>query len=50
MAKFHGKIGYAQTVETVPGVYEEEITERLYYGDISRTSRALREDEQVNLL
>jgi hypothetical protein len=48
MAKFHGKIGYAQTVETAPGVYEEEITERFYYGDISRTSRALRVDAQVN--
>jgi hypothetical protein len=48
MAKFHGKIGYAQTVETVPGVHEETIMERLYYGDITRTSRALREGEQVN--
>ena|SRR5437868_12914035 len=34
MAKFHGKIGYAQTTETAPGVYEEVITERDYYGDI----------------
>src|SRR3954447_26601538 len=48
MAKFHGKIGYAQTAETAPGVHEETITERLYYGDITRTSRALREGEQVN--
>lgn len=48
MAKFHGKIGYAQTVETAPGVYQEELTERLYYGDITRASRTLREGEQVN--
>ena len=48
MAKFHGQIGYAQTVETAPGVHEETITERFYYGDITRTSRALREGEQVN--
>jgi hypothetical protein len=48
MAKFHGKIGYAQTVETAPGVHEETITEKPYYGDITRTSRALREGEQVN--
>ena len=48
MAKFHGKVGYAHTVETAPGVHEETITERLYYGDITRTSRALREGEQVN--
>jgi hypothetical protein len=48
MAKFHGKIGYAQTAETAPGVHEETISERLYYGDITRTSRALREGDQVN--
>jgi hypothetical protein len=48
MAKFHGKIGYAQTVEAVSGVYREEITERVYYGDITRASSSLREGEQVN--
>jgi|SRR3954449_4690824 hypothetical protein len=48
MAKFHGKIGYAQTVETAPGVHQEEITERSYYGDVTRTSRALRDGEQIN--
>jgi hypothetical protein len=48
MAKFHGKIGYAQTVETAPGVHQEEIVERTYYGDITRTSRSLREGEVVN--
>jgi hypothetical protein len=48
MAKFHGKIGYAQTVETAPGVHEEQIIERTYYGDISRTSRSLSEGQQVN--
>ncbi len=48
MAKFYGKIGYGETVETTPGVQEETITERLYYGDITRTSRMLREGEHVN--
>lgn len=48
MAKFHGKIGYAQTVETAPGVHQEEIVERSYYGDISRTSRRLRASDEVN--
>ncbi len=48
MAKFHGKIGYGVTVETAPGVHEETIVERTYYGDITRTSRLLREGEQVN--
>jgi hypothetical protein len=48
MAKFSGRIGYAQTVETVPGVHTEEIVERIYYGEVTRTSRSLREGETVN--
>ena len=48
MARFHGKIGYAQTTETAPGVYEEVITEKVYYGDVVQNRRLLREDEQVN--
>lgn len=41
MAKFYGKIGYFTTVETEPGVWEEQIVERDYYGDITRnTSRS----------
>jgi len=48
MAKFHGKIGYGLTTETAPGVYEETIVERTYYGDVTRTSRLLREGDKVN--
>lgn len=48
MAKFFGKIGYGVTTETAPGVHEESIVERSYYGDITRTSRLLRESDQVN--
>lgn len=48
MAKFHGKVGYAHTVETAPGVHQEEITERSYYGDIVQNRRIIREGEQVN--
>ena len=29
MAKFYGVIGYAETVETKPGVWKEEITEKM---------------------
>lgn len=40
MAKFYGKIGYIQTVETEPGIWVEKAIERDYYGDITRnTSR-----------
>ena len=34
--KYYGKIGYGATEETRPGVYEERITEREYYGEVSR--------------
>lgn len=39
MAKFYGKIGFMETTETSPGVWEEEITERYYYGDVMRNMR-----------
>lgn len=48
MAKFYGKIGYAETKETKPGVWVEQITEHSYYGDITRNSRRLQSAEQLN--
>ncbi len=36
MAKFYGVIGYVETVETEPGLWEEKITEKPYYGDLIR--------------
>ena len=38
--KYSGKIGFAEKVETSPGVWEDVITERDYLGDlIQRTER-----------
>ena len=48
MAKYYGVIGYAETVETAPGVYEEQITERKYYGELVRNTRRLQTSDQVN--
>lgn len=48
MAKYYGKIGYAQTVEKAPGVWVEEIVEKPYYGDLTRNSRKLQGDNVVN--
>lgn len=48
MAKFYGTIGYAKTVETMPGVWTEQITERDYYGDVIRNSRRLQSSDKVN--
>lgn len=50
MAKFCGSIGFCHLVEssTSPGVYEEQITEKDYYGDIIRNSRRLEASEHLN--
>lgn len=48
MARFYGRIGYGESLETAPGVWADEITERLYYGDVVRVQRNLREGEQLN--
>jgi hypothetical protein len=46
--KFYGPVGYAHSVETKPGVIVEEITEHTYYGDVTRKSRTLENDDKVN--
>ena len=48
MAKFYGKIGYATTVETSPGIWQEEIIEKPYYGDFVRSTRKLNGGTTVN--
>lgn len=48
MAKFYGAIGYAVTEETKPGVWMEKITERMYYGDLTRNTRKLQSTDQLN--
>lgn len=48
MAKFFGEIGFAEYVETAPGVISEQITERSYYGDLLRNTRRLQAADQVN--
>ena len=48
MAKFYGNIGYAQMVETKPGVYDEQITEKPYYGDLIKNTRKLQSTDQLN--
>lgn len=48
MAKFHGPIGFAETVEVEPGIYEEQTTERTYYGDLIRNFSNLQSSDSVN--
>lgn len=48
MAKWFGIIGYAETVETSPGVWKEQITKREYFGDLTRNARRLQSADNVN--
>mgnify|MGYP004726461641 FL=1 len=48
MAKYCGKIGYAVSEETSPGVWEEKITEREYYGELIKNTRKLANGENLN--
>lgn len=48
MAKFYGKIGYGIAVEVRNGVWEDQITEYNYSGDVVRNTRTLREGDKVN--
>lgn len=48
MAKYYGVIGYVETVETSPGVWEEQITERNYYGELVRNTSRFQISDQVN--
>lgn len=48
MAKWYGKIGYVESAETRPGVWDNQVTERNYYGDIIRNTRRLQSASQVN--
>ena len=48
MAKFYGKIGYAESKETTPGIWEEQIIEREYRGDLIRNTRLMQTAESLN--
>ena len=49
MTRFYGAVGFATSTETSPGVWEDVISERNYYGDVIRNARTLQEDsESVN--
>lgn len=48
MAKFYGVIGFAETVETKPDVWEEQLTERPYYGDLLQNTSRFQATEHLN--
>jgi hypothetical protein len=49
MARFHGKVGFGESVETSPGVHDDEIVERDYFGDVIRNSSTITEEENLNV-
>ena len=48
MAKFYGEVGFAETVETSPGVWVDRIVERNYYGDVLQILRRLQPTVYLN--
>lgn len=48
MARFYGAIGYARQVETKPGVWKDEITEKNYRGDVVLDQRRWQPAEKAN--
>lgn len=47
MSKWFGKIGYAIQKESEPGIWEEEIIERDYYGDLLTDNRKRQSNNNV---
>lgn len=50
MARFYGTVGYGLSLETFPGsgVWEDQITEHEYTGDVIRNTRKLEDADKVN--
>lgn len=46
--KWCGVIGYAESVESKPGVWTDKIVERKHYGDLIRNTRRLQTTDKVN--
>lgn len=50
MARFHGPVGYGQSVEDPPngGVWVDQIDEYSYFGDVIRNARRLDNGQTLN--
>lgn len=44
MTKFYGDIGFVETTETSPGIWEPVVTTRKYFGDVNRNQRRYQEN------
>lgn len=48
MPKYFGKVGFAESVETAPGIWEDRIVEHSFYGDVVRDLRRLQNHTKLN--
>ena len=48
MARFYGEIGFGDNVETVPGVWEDVVIEKKFYGDVPRNTYQSNTIDKVN--
>lgn len=48
MNRWYGKVGYIETVEIEPGIWEEKETVRSYYGELVRNSSKFRVSGDIN--
>jgi hypothetical protein len=48
MAKFHGQVGFGESVEGSPGVFADTIVEHTFNGDVVQNRRILRQGDNLN--
>lgn len=48
MAKWYGEIGFVETTEVEPGIWNDVVIPRNYYGDLIKNSRRLQNSGNVN--
>lgn len=49
MAKIHGVIGYVyEQTQTLPGIWEDNVITKPYYGELLRSSMSFRTTSQIN--
>lgn len=46
--KYFGNVGFAMSVERDPGIFENTIQERPYYGDVIKNTRRWENGDKVN--
>lgn len=49
MARYYGNVGFSNgSFESSPGIWDEQIIERPYFGDVVRNTRRLQSGEYLN--